>query len=148
MANKYLVPRIILGIMSVYHVVVGIALNCPVGWVKWVAETWFSIKQLPAESSIHIAHMLGVYMVAFGIALGTAAWDPVKNRAILTIGVILAVIRCIQRLATGAELEQALGIPQSHNLGLVVPLALFSIVLIAFRWQIYQKMKSGELTSP
>jgi len=138
-----LVQRGILWIMSVYHVVVGIALNCPLEWVKWVAEDVFSIKQLPPDPSIHIARMLGVYMVAFGVALGTAAWNPIKNRAILTIGVMLAVTRCVQRLATSAQLESSLGIPQSHTFGLIAPLAVFSIVLIVFRWQIHQQMKTG-----
>ena len=146
MGNRYLVPRGILWIMCVYHVVVGVALNCPPEWVAWVAENWFSITRLPGESSIHIARMLGVYMVAFGVALGTAAWNPVKNRAILTIGVLLAVTRFVQRLATGAQLEQALGIPQSHNIALFAPLIVFSIVLIVFRWHIYRQMKTGKIS--
>jgi hypothetical protein len=143
MGKRYLVPRGILWIMCAYHLVVGVALNCPTEWVIWVAEHWFSIRQLPGASSIHIARMLGVYMVAFGVALGTAAWDPIKNRAILTIGVILAVTRCVQRLATSAQLEEALGIPQSHNIALFAPLIVFSIVLIVFRWHIYRKMHTG-----
>jgi hypothetical protein len=129
MGNRFWVPRGILLIMCVYHVIVGIALNCPTEWVKWVGQYVFGMTQLPGESSIHIARMLGAYMVAFGVALGTAAWDPVKNRAILTIGVILALTRCVQRAATGAQLEEALGISQSHNVGLIAPMALFSIVL-------------------
>ena len=109
MGGKYVLPRGILWMMCVYHVIVGIALNCPTEWVIWVAEHGFSMRKLPEESSIHIARMLGAYMIAFGVALGTAAWDPFKNRAILTIGVILAVTRCVQRFVTGAELEEALG---------------------------------------
>lgn len=144
MRSRYLVPRIILTIMSVYHVVVGVALNCPPEQVKWVAQHWFSMNQLPAASSIHIARMLGVYMVAFGFALAAAAWNPVKNRTILTIGILLAAIRCLQRLATSSELETSLGIPQSHNLALVAPLALFTVVLIAFRWRIYHDVRRGE----
>lgn len=143
MSNRYLVPRVILAIMAVYHVVVGVALNCPPEWVKWVAEQWFGISRLPDASSIHIARMLGVYMAAFGIALGTAAWNPVKNRSILTIGILLAAVRCVQRLATAGDLQASLGIPPASNIALIGPLALFTVVLIYFRWRIYLQMKGG-----
>jgi hypothetical protein len=82
-------------------------------------------------------------MIAFGIGMGIAAWNPIKNRALLTVGAILVGLRAIQRIIQAADLEQMLGISSGKNLLTIGILFVLAAILIYFRMKLYQDMKNA-----
>jgi len=140
MENKYLVLRGVTWFVAVYHVALGVVLNCPVPWIDWTACHLLGATKLPDASALFLARMLGCYLAAFGLAAGLAAWDPVKNRAILSVVVILTVLRSIQRVLQASDLEQTLGIAPRSNWTMVAVPLVFAAILLYFRWRVYRDM--------
>ena len=144
MQKKFLVLRGVVWLVCVYHVLLGVALNSPVSCITWVATHLLGATKMPDASALFLARMLGTYLIVFGIGMGLAAWNPVKNRALLSLGAILVVLRVVQRLVQVGDLQQAIGISTVGNWTTVVVLFAFAAVLAFFRYCVYQQMhKSG-----
>jgi hypothetical protein len=143
----YTVLRVIAWCVCIYQVVLGIALNLPGSAVAAVAESVFGISKMPGEPTLIVARMLGAYMVAIGIGMGLAAWNPVKNRAFLSVGAILLGLRVVQRLVSFGDLQQVLGIAGSRNLTMIVVLAAFTACVIAFRLLLSRDMRADGATT-
>lgn len=140
--NKYPVFRGVAWIMCVYHLILGIVLNSPVEVIRWTTETFLGATRLPDASSIFLARMLGVYMIVLGIGIGAAAWNPVKNRTLLTLGAILVILRAVQRLIQADDLRNALGISQGSNWIAIAIVLAFAVFMAIFRYRIYREMHS------
>lgn len=145
--GMYTVLRVIAWCVCIYQVVLGIALNLPGSAVAAVAESVFGISKMPGEPTLIVARMLGAYMVAIGIGMGLAAWNPVKNRAFLSVGAILLGLRVVQRLVSFGDLQQVLGIAGSRNLTMIVVLAAFTACVIAFRLLLSRDMRADGATT-
>jgi hypothetical protein len=138
MQKKYIVLRSVVGLVSLYHVLMGIVLNCPVNVISNIMTHLMGATKMPDASALFPARMLGTYMIVFGIGLGTAAWNPLKNRAMLTVGAILALLRVIQRLLQAQDLNQTLGISSCTNWISILILTLFAATLAFFRITLYR----------
>ncbi len=138
MQKKYLVLRSVVWLMCLYHVVVGIVLNCPVDVISFAMTHLMGATKIPDSSALFPARMLGTYMIVFGLGLGAAAWNPVKNRAILTVGVVLVLLRAAQRLLQAQDLSQALGVSSRTNWTAILILILFAATLAFFRFKLYR----------
>ena len=88
---------------------------------------------MPDSSALFLARMLGGYMLCFGVGMGLAAWDPVKNRSILSLGAGLVVLRSIQRIVQADTLQETLGLSSQANWTAIVILLVFAVFLVAFR---------------
>ncbi len=141
MQKKHAFLRGVVWVMCIYHIFLGITLNCPVGFIEWTTTHILGASRLPDSSALFVARMLGTYLIVLGIGMGVAAWNPVKNRALLTIGSILVILRSIQRIVQSVDLEQALGISSGNNWITIIILLAFAAVLIFFRYRIYNEMR-------
>ncbi|MFC1643609.1 hypothetical protein ACFL1F_00835 [Chlamydiota bacterium] len=140
MKKRYLVLRAGVWIICVYLVLLGLILNGPVKGITYAATNFLGASKMPDASALFLARMLGAYLVVFGIGMGIAAWNPIKNRALLTLGAILLVLRSIQRLVCLTDLQNTLGISTGHNWMTVVLVLLFAIFLMYFRFRLYHDM--------
>ena len=143
MKHKYPVFRSILWIICIYHVAIGVILNLPTDQLKHLLEIVFGTTKPLATQTLFIVPILGIYMLIFGIGMGLAAWDPIKNRALLTCGAILIGIRALQRLLQADYLEEAFGIASERNWIMAIILAGFAVVIITFRIKLFAKMKKA-----
>ncbi len=144
MQNKHLGMRTLLWVIAIYHVVAGLLLNCPKDWIICVAQCVLNnpaIRDIPEV--FFLLRPLGVYLIIFGILMGVAAWNPVKNRSIITVGVILFVLRIIQRITTGTEFQSLLGVSPTRNIVMIAIVSVFGIALAFFRYQLYREMHGG-----
>lgn len=139
--KKHISLRIIAGIVCLYCVVLGLCLN---GSEALVADLLrkFLDYELPENSTlIFAARMVGLYMGFFGLCMGLVAWNPVRNRALLSVAAILLVLRAIQRLAFRGDLENAFGISPEKNWIYVITVLLLAGLFIIFRFVLYRDMK-------
>lgn len=141
MKHIYPVFRSILWIICIYHVAIGVILNLPADQLKHLLEIVFGTTKNLTSQALFIVRILGIYMLIFGIGMGLAAWDPIKNRALLSCGAILIAIRALQRLLQADYLAEAFGIASERNWIMAIILAGFAVVIIAFRIKLFAKMK-------
>lgn len=144
--KKYFWLRGVTWFVCIYHVVLGLVMNCPVAWIERAAALMVGATKMPDASALFLARMLGTYLLMFGVAAGLAAWDPIKNRAILSILAILTVLRSLQRVLQASDLEQTLGIAARSNWMTVVATFVFAALLAYFRYRIYFDMRSEPAT--
>ncbi len=142
MQRKYLAFRSVVWFVCCYHVLLGIVLHCPPEWIRWVATHCLGASQLPPVSALFLARMLGAYLIFFGIGMGLAAWNPNKNRALLTLGAILVLFRSVQRIAQADTLQETLGLSAATNWTTIIILWLFAVVLLLFRLQLYRERQT------
>ena len=144
MQKKYVCLKAVVWVIGVYHVALGIILNGPADLISSTMSHCLGATKMPDASVWFSARMLGTYMLVFGIGMGIAAWNPIKNRAILTVGVILASCRALQRLVQADDLNQALGVSAAANWTTIAVLMVFAGVLAFFRFKLWQDMKAEE----
>ena len=144
MENRYPLLRALVWFVCLYHLFLGIMLNCPVDSIDWVASRVLGATKMPDVSALFLARMLGTYLIVFGIGMGLAAWNPVKNRALLSLGAILVVARATQRVFQANDLQQTLGISTGVNWATIVILVMIGVVLVLFRVKLYQDMRRGQ----
>lgn len=142
--QQHLILRGTAWVICAYHLLVGIVLNGPVPWIQWVADNLLGATRLPDGSALFLARMLGTFMIVFGLSMGLAAWDPIKNRALISLGAILVGLRGFQRIFQADDLEIALGLPAAKNWMTVVVVLAFAGALALFRYRIYREMHHDE----
>ena len=144
MLKKYLGLRGLLWFICVYHVTAGVLLNSPKEWIAAVAKWSFGNMTLTGDPGMYFfLRPLGVYLIIFGIMMGIAAWNPMKNRALITVGVILFALRIVQRIMTAGEFQSLFGLSQARNTVMILIVAVFGVALAWFRFQLYRDMHGG-----
>lgn len=142
MQKKHLCLKTVVWLICAYHVTLGIILNAPVDLLSTTLTHGFGATKMPDASALFPARMLGTYMLVFGIGMGIAAWNPVKNRALLTVGVLLVSGRALQRILQADDLAWALGVAPAANWTAIAILLAFAVLLAGFRIKLWQDMKS------
>jgi hypothetical protein len=138
--EQFRILRVVTWVICVYHVFIGVVLNGPVPWIQWVSTTVLGATRLPDPSALFLARMLGTFALVFGLSMGLAAYDPIKNRALLSLGAILVGLRGVQRLFQAGDLESALGISAGKNWTTVLLILFFAAALGLFRYKVYREM--------
>ena len=137
--NRYVGLRIVTGVVCVYHVLLGVVLNMPVASIASIAEHLLGATRMPDASALFLARMLGVYLIVFGLGMGAAAWNPMKNRTLLTLGAILVAMRAVQRCFQAGDLQTSLGIESGTNTITILILVVFAIALALFRLKLFKE---------
>lgn len=141
--KKHLILRVLAGIVGIYCILLGLCLNGPHTMIAGLA-TGFLDYELPEDSSlVFAARMIGVYMGFFGVTMGLVAWNPIRNRALLTVAVVLLVLRAIQRLVYFDELRVAFGISTQKNWGYVTTMVVLAALFLVFRLVLLRDMKTA-----
>jgi putative Ca2+/H+ antiporter (TMEM165/GDT1 family) len=144
MKNKHTALRALLWAICIYHVVFGLLANLPAETMRGLAATLlgFSLPAVPALD--YVVKPFGIYVIAFGVMMGVAAWNPVKNRALISIGVVLFVLRAAQRLIHVEEMQDALGVTPARNLIAVCVVVAFAVALLGLRWKLHCELHAAE----
>jgi hypothetical protein len=147
MKNNYPALRALLWFICVYHVGLGLAANLPPAQVRATASAVLGL-QLPEDPALYqIVKPFGIYAITFGLMMGVAAWNPQKNRALVSIGVVLFVLRILQRLLNLESTQQNLGVTTGRNWATIATVAVFATLLAVLRWRLYRDMHAGEQTA-
>ena len=141
--NKHTVLRGLLWCICAYHIVLGFCANLPPSQVQAAATSLLGLHLPDSPALYQLLKPFGVYVMVFGVMMGLAAWNPVKNRALITIGVVLFTLRLLQRLIDLDEVQQNLGVSTARNWATIVTVAIFALLLGALRLKLYRDMNSG-----
>jgi hypothetical protein len=144
MENKHVALRGLLWIICFYHVGCGLAPNLFPDQVPMLAEKLAGMRVSAVPEFIYLAKPFGVYAIAFGIMMGLAAWNPVKNRALISVGIILFALRIIQRLMGISEVEQLFGVAPSRSFATIGIVAAFGAALAWLRFLLYREMRKAD----
>jgi hypothetical protein len=133
-----------LGFVAGYHLVSGLLLlffgDFAINTLKFLAGV--SISGSP-ELGI-VGEILACYLLAFGLMMGIAAWNPIKNRALITVGLVLFALRLFQRIFFADKVMQVMQIPANRYWSAALIVAILAILLSAFRWRLYRDMHGVE----
>lgn len=140
MKNKHTALRALLWLICAYHVGFGLLANLPSDVMRRCAIALLGIS-LPTDAALdYVIKPFGIYAMTFGVMMGVAAWNPAKNRALISVGVVLFALRIVQRLLNMDAMQQAFNITPSRNLATVAVVAVFGLALAWFRFQLYREM--------
>lgn len=138
--KKYMGWRVLLWFIAGYHLLSGLLLlfwgDLSINTLKVLAGVTLSGSP---ELGI-VGEIMACYLLAFGLMMGIAAWNPVKNRALITVGLVLFGLRLFQRIFFADKVMQVMQIPASKYWSAALIVAILAILLSAFRWRLYRDM--------
>jgi len=143
MKTKYTALRFLLWMICIYHVGFGLLANAPSDLMRRAATVLLGIHLPDDPTLLYVVKPFGIYCIIFGVMMGVAAWNPVKNRALISIGVVLFALRIGQRLLNLDAMQQALGVTPQRNLATIAVVAVFGVALALLRWIVYRDMHQG-----
>ena len=139
--NNHLSLRSLLWLICVYHVVCGLIPNLFPSQLPALAQRLAGMQIGNVPECIALAKPFGVYAMVFGIMMGVAAWNPIKNRALISVGVMLFLLRIAQRLAGLNEAQQVFGVPPHRSLITIAIVSCFAVALAWLRFLLYRDMR-------
>lgn len=148
MQSKHLAIRSLLWFICLYHLILGVCAHLPSPQVQAAARLILGLDIPNHPVVLQILKPFGVYVMAFGCAMGMAAWNPVKNRALISLGIILFGLRLIQRLSDLQGVKDHLGVSEARNWFTIAVVASFTLLLGVLRWKLYQEMHPEEPRHP
>lgn len=148
MKSKHNLLRGLLWFICIYHVVTGLTANLSDAGVRFAADKLAGVQLRDNPELFHIARPFGVYVICFGVLMGLAAWNPVKNRAIITVGVLLFLARALQRIIFAQQFQATFNVSAGRNAVTITAVCLFAVALAVLRILLYQEMKRTGLPKP
>lgn len=143
--NRHTALRGLLWIICIYHVICGLIPNLFPNQVPALAAQLSGMQQVQAAPEfIALAKPFGVYAITFGVMMGLAAWNPVKNRALISVGIVLFALRIIQRLTGLQEAEEVFNVPVGRSMITIGIVSCFAIALTGLRLMLYKEMKKED----
>ena len=143
MEASYGLWRAIPAIVGVYHLVVGLVLMFSGEAAIRAAKVFGGMTVVGSPEMGIVGEILACYVLAFGAMMLVAAYDPVKNRACLSIGVTLCALRVLQRLLYGSKLMSVFQMDAGHYWSSLAIVTVLGIGLALFRWRLFQALHGG-----
>lgn len=144
MKTKYTFWQGILWLVAGYHLLVGLLLFFSGEWSLKALKT-FAGATIEGSPQLGIAgEILACYILTFALMMGVAAWNPVKNRSLLTIGLILVVLRIFQRVFFADKVMEVFQVPPANYWSATAIAALLGLLLGMFRMKIYRDMHRND----
>jgi hypothetical protein len=135
--------RAIPAFVGVYHLVVGLVLMFSGEAAIKAAKVFGGMTVVGSSEMGILGEVLACYVLAFGAMMLVAAYDPVKNRACLSIGATLCALRVLQRLLFGSKLMSVFQMDAAHYWGSLAIVTVLGAGLALFRWRLYQATPGG-----
>lgn len=135
--------KALLWLVCITHVLSGIAGISSPAIAGEVARLFYGAALELTPVSIHLLRIIGAYMLVIGILGAVAAWDPDRNRPIITTVAILLLIRVLQRAFLAAEIHETFGISYGR---IWFQGAYFAAIAIALLVLIPRRTPSPETT--
>lgn len=140
--NKKLLPyRILAGFVGVYHIMLGLLLLFSGEMAIKAAKSMAGMTIIGSPELGVVGEVLACYIIAFGLMMGLAAWNPIKNRSLITIGLVLFVLRLLQRIVFADKTMEVFQIPSTRYWAAFVIVLIISVILGFFRIMIHKEMK-------
>lgn len=142
MKQRHLLIRILLGIVSATHIVIGFVGMVPPIPIA-VAMAFYGATKLDINPQFeHILQMYGAYMFAIGILAAFAAWNPLRNKAIIYGVSLLFFVRVLQRLFFFEQANEVFGISSAYYWAQTAIFLAIAVFLILFRPKAIEPDKS------
>lgn len=136
MEKTYWWQRSVLGVMAAGHLILG-------GLMLFSGTLTAKLIKFGMDANIVEAPALGVvseflacYILAFGLMTALAAVEPVKYRALISIGIVLIAICLFQWCWFAADTIPVFHVSPGRYWTAGALFAAFGICLSIFRWQI------------
>lgn len=118
-----------LWLICAFHVIVGIGLNVSPAFPQVVAG-YYGAEVSWTPEFVYIVKPIGAFMIALGVMAGAAARNPLDHLPIVYGFAVLFAIRGLQRLVYQGEIETALSIGASRNLGNAILFLVMAAALV------------------
>ncbi len=124
--------RALLGLVAIYHLVLGLLGLFARQQAPDLARTFFRFRLSGSPETLWLLNPFSAYLLAFGAATAVAAWNPVRFRPLVFVVVGLFTLRIVQRLvfliAADDSLKAAVS-PVQNVIHLCVVAALAAAIL-------------------
>ncbi len=142
--NKNLLPyRILAGFVSFYHVVLGLLMLFSGEMAIKAAKSMAGMTIIGSPVLGIMGEILACYIIAFGLMMGLAAWNPIKNRSLITVGLVLFTLRLLQRIIFADKTMEVFQIPSARYWTAFIIVLIISVILGIFRIRIYKDLKKS-----
>lgn len=143
MNKPYLCGKGVLTIVGSYHVALGLLLMTSGELAIRAARSIGGMTIAGSPELGIVGEVLACYLLAFGAMMLAAAWDPVKNRACISIGVVLFALRALQRAVFAQKTMSVFQMGPGHYWGTLAVVLVLGAALAVLRWRIYQDMQGA-----
>jgi len=147
MNKKFLPYRMLAGFVGVYHIMLGLLLLFSGEMAINAAKSMAGMTIIGSPQFGVIGEILACYFIAFGLMMGLAAWNPIKNRSLISVGLVLFVLRLLQRLIFAEKTMEVFQMSSARYWSFFVILLAISIILGFFRIMIYKDLKNHDKIS-
>lgn len=147
MDRSYIGWKILLWFIAGYHASLGLLMmfsgELTIQTIKAVAGVTVTGSPLLGV----VGEILACYLLAFALIMGVAAWNPVKNRAAISVGLVLFALRLFQRIFFAEKTMQIMQIPPIKYWSAAALVAILAGLMGIFRWQLYRDMHDPATSS-
>ena len=102
--------RIILGLVSLAHILIGLGGVIPAIPTSWLANVVYGASLTLTPQIEHIVQMFGAYMLTVGLLAALAVWKPTNNKFVIYGISFLLLVRVLQRLFFAGHSFEVFGI--------------------------------------
>jgi hypothetical protein len=133
MGKSLAAGRLLTGFIGVYHLFAGITVMISGESTIRLAKSLggWTIEGSPAMGIV--GEILGCYLIAFGLMMLAATFNPVQNKSLITIGIVLIGLRLIQRLVFSAKVMEVFQVDAARHWGAFAVVAALGVGLLLFR---------------
>ena len=131
--SKNTALKVILAIISVYHVGLGVIAFFPFELVASIVNSVFGMQFTESGQIIYLGHLFGIYTIIFGLLIAVAAVNPMKYRSIINVAVALYALRLLNRIMFSSTLTNDFSVATPYLVLEVVLLLFFGISLYTLR---------------
>lgn len=122
--------QLVLGALAAYHLAMGVLSVISLPATARAARTLYGVRLDDAPQLRHAVRMLGLYALAHGALLATAAVRPESSRTIIAVAAALQLARAAMRMGSGRELASAFMVTPTRNAAAIALLLLEGIALL------------------
>ncbi|MEW6009341.1 MAG: hypothetical protein AB1629_06890 [Candidatus Omnitrophota bacterium] len=133
MGKSYLWLRVLLVMFCIGNIVLGLMALLAGGLAVKAAALFYGANVALNPQINYIIRMLGAFVFTMGVLGGIAAYEPVKNKAVINVIILLLAIRVLQRLIFAKEIFETFGISSSRNLSNIIFFIAIALALFMLR---------------
>lgn len=133
MGKSYLWLRVLLVMFCIGNVVLGLTALLAGGLAVKAAALFYGANVALNPQVNYVIRMLGAFVFTMGVLGGVAAYNPVKNKAIINVIILLLVIRVLQRIILAKEIFETFGISSGRNLSNIIIFLAIALALFLLR---------------
>lgn len=139
MQGRYLGWRAVLWFVAIYHVAMGAIMFISGELTLKIARVLGGVNIQGSPELGVLSEILACYVIAFGLMMALAAWNPLKYRGALTVGLVLFGLRTLQRFIYAEKSMDVFHVPLTSHYAGTVSVIVIAGILGYFRFKIAQE---------